>query len=650
MVIKLKDGIYVAESNMDDRFALKDAGFTWTRIVAYKWATKSPEIASRLVRYCDESCRSKLQEIHEGRKQNIEASRAASADIEIPVPEGLEYLPFQRAGIAYASQRACTLIGDEMGLGKTIQVIGMINADETIKRVLVICPASLKLNWRKELWKWLVRPLRVMIADGIFPPEEIADIVIINYDVLKKHRAQIRSRKWDVICLDESHYAKNPKAQRTKEIVGDGKWNKSTREMEYTVRPLDARRKLALTGTPILNRPIEIQPVVGWLCPEEFGSFWKFAMRYCNAHQGGFGWDLSGSSHLDELQEKLRSTIMVRRLKADVLTELPAKRRQVLEIPANGAQGIVDKESTAYGRHQEEIDELRVMVELSKVSENPDDYKNAVAKLSECTRVAFTEISKLRHEVALAKVPAVIEHSIETLENVGKLLIFAHHHDVIAGLMEGLKDFSPVKLTGEMSQGERQASVDNFQTDNDCRVFIGSIHAAGVGLTLTASSTVVFAELDWVPANLTQAEDRTHRIGQKESVLVQHIVIDGSLDARMAKAIVDKQEVADKALDRETEVIPVTIGEVKGVSVTRKQIEEEYQEITPEEVFEIHAKLRLLSTWCDGARTRDASGFNKFDAGIGKSLAQQERLTNRQAVLGKKLVRKYRRQLETVNA
>lgn len=194
----------------------------------------------------------------------------------------------------------------------------------------------------------------------------------------------------------------------------------------------------------------------------------------------------------------------------------------------------------------------------------------------------------------------------------------------------------------------RQAAVDAFQGDPNVRVFIGSITAAGVGITLTASSHVVFAELDWVPGNLTQAEDRCHRIGQRESVLVQHLVLDGSLDARMAKILVRKQEIIDKALDIEPEEkeLAVKVMEFSPVESTpRKQIEKVAETLTAEQIEAIHDGLRTLASYCDGARALDGWGFSKVDAHIGKSLADCPRLTPKQAALGQRLVRKYRRQL-----
>ena len=557
------------------------------------------------------------------------ASRATDASIEIPAPEGLAYLPFQRAGIAFALARPSCLIADAMGLGKTIEALGVINADTSIRQVLVVCPASLKLNWLREAERWLVRPLRVHIANAKHWPTD-ADMLIVNYDILHVHAARIVATEWDLLIADEVHLVKNPKARRSKAF--------------YAIR---ARRKLPLTGTPILNRPIELFPIINFLDPAGWPSFFPFAQRYADAHQGAFGWDFSGASHLDELQDRLRSTIMVRRLKSEVLTELPAKRRQIIEITANGAAGVVARERQAWTAQEDRTNALRDAVELAKATDDPAEYERAVSALQAGTRAAFAELARLRHETALAKVPKIIEHIAGALDGgTEKLVVFGHHHDVIAQLAEATSEYGAVVLTGETPLPARQAAVDRFQTDPSCRIFIGSITAAGVGLTLTAASHVLFAELDWVPANLSQAEDRCHRIGQRASVLVQHLVLDGSLDATMARRIVAKQEIIDRALDTITAQMPMLpTDEPASGSARREQIAKEAETLTDEQVAAIHRGLQMLTGVCDGAYTLDGAGFSKVDVRIGHALAETANLSRKQAALGRRFIKKYHRQL-----
>jgi SWI/SNF-related matrix-associated actin-dependent regulator 1 of chromatin subfamily A len=648
MEITYKDGNYLALCTFYEKEIPKGAGFQWSPTQRV-WYTTRPEIAARLAPYADSAAKSTLGAIRDNKKIAVDSSRAVDAALNIPAPDGLAYLPFQKAGIAYAIARPATLIADEMGLGKTIQAIGFINAMPDIKRVLIICPASLKINWAREIQKWLTRPMTIGIANSHYPSE--ADVVIINYDILEKHHARLGASPWDLLITDECHYLKNSKTQRTRAVLG-GKEIPAVpgkRKGIPAIQAIPAKRKLFLTGTPIVNRPIELWPLLRAMDPAGLGKSWhSYVVRYCAGFQDRWGWNVSGASNLDELQEHLRSALMVRRLKKDVLTELPPKRRQVIEMAANGAAGAVALENTAWQKHEERLSALRTAAELSKASDSPEDYKRAVEALREGAQIAFTEISLARHQTALAKVPAVVDFLHNALDDADeKIVLFAHHRDVIDAISKEFNDIS-VKLTGETKQTDRQEAVDRFQKDPKVKLFIGSITAAGLGITLTASAHVIFAELDWVPGNITQAEDRTHRIGQLNSVLVQHLVLDESLDARMAKTLVGKQQVIERALDKETEPAPVLIPtqeQPATSTVSRKKVEEEAIKISPAEVAEIHAMLQSLSAMCDGARALDGVGFNKFDAPIGHSLAKSPRLSPKQAVLGKRIVNKYRRQL-----
>jgi len=353
---------------------------------------------------------------------------------------------------------------------------------------------------------------------------------------------------------------------------------------------------------------------------------------------------MTGSSNLPELQDKLRGSVMVRRLKRDVLTELPAKRRSVIELPANGAHAAVEAEQRAYESHEETLEALRVAVELAKASDRPEDYEDAVNRLRDAVRCAFTDMSRVRHATALAKVPYVVEHLKEIIEAGGKVVCFAHHRDVIAAIIAEFP--GAVQVTGDDAMQARQDAVDRFQA-GACSLFVGNIQAAGVGLTLTAAAHVVFAELDWVPGNVTQAEDRCHRIGQHSAVLVQHLVLEGSLDSRMAHILVEKQRVIDEALDKVHEAVPVIPAreEPATARVTRTQVEEQAATMTPERIEAVHRGLQMLAGMCDGAQELDGAGFGRFDVRLGHDLAGRAFLTARQAALGAKLVNKYRRQL-----
>ena len=665
MLITYRTGAWVAASTYAEKDAVKTAGFRWHGVerdtnrcrpgcpacaagVPLKvWWTSDAAKATRLAAYCDPTATAALA----GHTASVAASRAAAPTAAtaatcaaIPAPTGLIYLPFQAAGIAYALARPNTLIADEMGLGKTIQALGVINADATIKQVLVVCPASLRLNWAREAGRWLVRSFKPHVVESNDPIPADAALVIVNYDRLLRQDTfdALMARQWDLLIADEAHYAKNPAARRTRALLG--KPARTGRNPEPATPGLADRatRKLLLTGTPLMNKPIELHPLLACLAPAEFGNFMGYAKRYAAAYQGRYGWDFSGSAHLDELQERMRGCCMVRRLKADVLKDLPAKRRQVIELPPNGTARALAHEQAAGAQHEATLAALRDEADLAHAAGDKAAYAAAVAQLTQAARTAFTEMSAARHELAMAKAPHVVAHVTSALEDgLAKGVVFAHHKDVVAALVAGLTGYGVVSITGDTAMDARQAAVDSFQADPAVRVFVGNIQAAGVGLTLTAASTVIFAELDWVPANVTQAEDRCHRIGQHDSVLVQHLVVDGSLDARMAKALVAKQALADKALDDTADQIVVPAQD----AAQRPPRPSKYPASTPAQRDAALACLRALARVCDGAVADDGCGYNGCDTGIGHRLAALDTLTDGQAWLARRILPKYRGQL-----
>lgn len=649
---------YICRCSYEERAIPREAGFRWDAALKC-WFTKDAAIAEKLMD--PEKAAREHKERQAALRARIEASRAANLDVDIPVPDGLAYLPYQRAGIATAMQIVRdgigVLLADEMGLGKTIQAIGIINADPSIERVLVICPASLRLNWQREFGKWLTRRMQTYIVQGSGTPYNFP-ITIINYDILAKHVDWLQSQSWDMVIVDEAHYLKSKGAKRSRAVFGIDAYTAKREKIEPTPG-IQARHKVALTGTPIPNRTVEGFGLFHWLAPKEFANFFSYAKRYCAGNQNGYGWDFTGSSNLQELQDKLRGSMMIRRLKMDVLTELPAKRRHVVEFPANGAGDAVSDENEAWARNEETVRELRVKVELAKAG-SKEEYESTVRALRDAANVAFTEMSRLRHATALQTVPYVIEHILNVLGDEGhKVVIMAHHQDVIAAIMSALAEegIRAVKLTGSTEMKDRQAAVDEFQNSPDCRAFVGNIIAAGVGITLTAAAHVIFAELDWVPGNMTQAEDRCHRIGQRDSVIVQHCVLEGSLSARMAQRLIEKQEVIDRALDRKEEISPVEPEQASlsiagdreraaTETVSHDKLGEIAATLTDAQMVAIHTGLKMLAASDqDHASSLNGIGFSKVDGAIGHSLAGAFRLTPRQAALGLRLVTKYRRQL-----
>jgi SWI/SNF-related matrix-associated actin-dependent regulator 1 of chromatin subfamily A len=623
--------VFYAESSYSEKDIVKTAGFWW-HPEKKVWWTDKPEIAGRLVNYATNGAKAELEAIIANRQATVDASRASTSSFEPPAPDGLSYMPFQKAGVDFLVKNKSVLLADDMGIGKTIQALGLINSDESIKTIMVVCPASLKNNWSREASKWLTRKFEIGIADTKHAPN--CNFIIINYDALRKLVPEYEKTVFDLLIVDEAHALKNKKTQRSQ-----------------AVEKLRSRRRIYLTGTPIVNRPSELWNLLTQLDPVTWPQkrWWWFVNRYCECNRTKWGLDVSGANMnaLPELQEKLRSSgLMIRRTKAQVLTELPPKRRQVIEIdPDTNALKVIEKEQLAAKEYEKTTETLRCAAELSK-ADGESTYSEIVKQLKKAASVAFGEMSTVRHETALAKVPAVIEYLNDCLESESKIVVMAWHHDVILRISAAFPN--SVTLTGETSLIDRQAAVDRFQTDPSCNIFIGSITAAGVGLTLTAASHVVFAELDWVPGNVSQAEDRCHRIGQMDTVLVTHLVLSGSLDATMANIIVAKQEIIDAAMDKQTNSDPIEPTEQPATAnLTAKRVREESILLNDDQCQAIHTALRILADLDrDHARVINGVGFSKIDARIGHDLAARSFLTPRQAVLGQRIVLKYKRQLD----
>jgi SNF2 family DNA or RNA helicase len=477
--------------------------------------------------------------------ENAQASSATAAQIKI---EGLhgELLPFQAAGVSYALANGRTLIADEMGLGKTIQAIATVQAANAYP-ALVVVPAVVKLNWKREWHKW-VPDATVAVASGRTPPECFVfsdpgkTVLVVNYDILEGWTPTLGKMGFASIVLDESHYVKNSKAKRSKAAKKLAK---------------DIPLRLLLTGTPVLNRPVELVSqldIAGLI--QHFGGPWSFLKRYCDAHQTQYGWDFSGASHLDELHDKLRQVGYVRRTKAQVLSELPAKRRATVPVELADRERYAEalRSLRRWCREKVESDtELMALLE----DLDPSEQERRVEVLAELKQrrmeqaEALTKIEALKQVAAEEKLPEVLAWISNFLDSGEKLVVFAHHKHIVQRLISHLhaQGTYAVYIVGDTPMDARQAAVDSFQNDDNCRVLVGNIQAAGVGITLTAASNVAFVELPWRPGDLDQAEDRCHRIGQTDSVTAWYLLAADTIDEMIARMLDDKRTVVDAATD-----------------------------------------------------------------------------------------------------
>lgn len=405
-----------------------------------------------------------------------------------------------------------------MGTGKTPISIEVANRMSDIPRMLIVCPASVQLNWQKEIEKWGKKPYFCAVINSGKVKNLPENVWIISYGLLKAWRAELRNREWDILICDEAHALKNAKSIRTKEVLGGYEVVNGAKSW---VPPLAAQKRIFLSGTPVLSRPAELWSLVHSIDKTGLGKDWmRFVTRYCAAYRKKVGrnklvWDCSGASNLEELGTKLKS-FMIRRTKKDVLSQLPSKTRQTILIPNDNMARQIADERKAYNNYQ--------------------NNKNGHA---------LTDLITARIAVARKKLPLVIEHIEDIVEQGQKVCVFFHHHEIGDKLYSHFPDAA--RLDGRMKIEERQANIEKFQ-NTSCPVFLGSITAAGVGITLTAASVAVFAELSWVPADLLQAEDRIWRIGQTLPVLVQYLIVEGSVDMQIVESVNTKNSIIKKII------------------------------------------------------------------------------------------------------
>jgi SWI/SNF-related matrix-associated actin-dependent regulator 1 of chromatin subfamily A len=435
-------------------------------------------------------------------------------------------LEFQREGVLFAlSRNGRVLIGDEMGLGKTIQAIAIASAYMTEWPLLVVCPSSMRSVWAHEIVRWLpqlVSPADVNLIHSCKDAIYTCPVTIVSYDLFAKLSLDISKHGFKVVIADESHYLKNAQAKRTMAIVP-------------IVR--QARRAILLTGTPALARPIELFNLLNCLHPALFPSYLEYAKRYCAAHQGPFGLDTAGSSNLEELHLVLQKHAMIRRLKRQVLSQLPPKRRQRIMLQLSSS------DAAKFNAQIEQLKEL----ERQADDETADESERMAASGRKRNL-----IMKLYVDTGVAKMRPACEYVSDLLAGGAKLLVFAHHLPMLDAVEECVKarKVGYIRIDGTTPSARRQLLVNEFQNSSEIRAAVLSITAAGTGLTLTAAHTVVFAELHWTPGVLLQAEDRVHRIGQTStSVNIHYLIAQGSCDDLIWDSIAHKMQVVGRALD-----------------------------------------------------------------------------------------------------
>ena len=399
------------------------------------------------------------------------------------------------------------ILADDMGLGKTTSTIIAV-LETGSKKILIVCPASLKINWQREIENYSSRS--VYISEGKkFSTEH--DFVIVNYDILKnfhdikyKEKSEIIKINFDLVIMDEAHMISNPQAQRTK--IANDIASKS-------------ERVWLLSGTPMTSRPMNYYNLLNLVDSPVAANWMAYAKRYCNGFQFSVGkrkvWNVTGASNLEELRERTQTHIL-RRLKEEVL-DLPEKiiTPVYLRLKSKDYEELMGEYFDWYDSRPEESSSLTIQ---------------------------FSKLMKVRKVIAQEKINNTIELAENIIEQGKKVIIFTNFTDTL-NIIYNHFGKQAVYLDGSCSKFHRQNAVDEFQTNDKIRVFVGNLKAAGVGITLTSAEAVIMNDLSFVPAEHSQAEDRSHRIGQKNSTSVYYPLFENTIEGAIYDILNRKKKI-----------------------------------------------------------------------------------------------------------
>ena len=584
------------EDDLDRRMLLSGAGWLpmidvpealHARIGSMPYRTCDPFMATNLRPFMTTAGKNRLAHEIAAAARRISGSRTADVPehFNVPVPEGLDYLDFQKAGIQQVLDGGkSALIADDMGLGKTIQGIGVLNGmrdrEPERRNVLVLCQANMKSKWLREIEKWSVRDdLTMDVAKGSTFPD--TDIVAINYDIAQRNIDAIRARTWDLVIFDEAHNMGNEEALRTKALLGDMDLPSNPGKVPLT----NGGIYLDLTGTPRPNKISNLWPLLTSLRPDIWGSGPEARRAFLNRYQPPFFIEkefgsgrgafkklipLPGKPRREqELQMRLRGTgTMIRRLKselnalmaADGTPMLPPKFRTPLPMDIR----LTKDQQAQLASIEADIDDLirssgGTGAITSGNSKEATHLIDAVAGMP-LHSPNFQEAARLRRNLGILKAPFAAKFIVDELKEDGELdpedraktVVFAHHKDVIDILYKQMNDAFPgqiVRYDGTLtSEAKRQPAIDAFQEDPKKRAIIISLSGA-TGITLTAAARMRVVEMDWLPSNMVQIEDRIWRIGQQMSVDIGYLFIPGSHDLKIGNGLIEKMKSEEASIN-----------------------------------------------------------------------------------------------------
>ena len=432
---------------------------------------------------------------------------------------------FQKEGLDFLLKSSGNaLLADEMGLGKTVQTLSYVSTEKHTFPVLIVAPLVTLNNWEREIEKFLKKKSRngrilesespsvTLIRTGKSKELPKTDIYIINYELLLKRSDDLEKVGIHTIVCDEVHNLRSKTTQKYKAVK------------KLAALPT-VHYRIGLSGTPIYNRGSEIWPIIDILKPGLLGSFKEFCEYFCYVNDKGKAIVLENKRA--SLRNELQKHVMLRRKKADVLKELKDKVRYK-EVIASDTEFYL-----------EELDKI-----WKKLEAEQKEAQTEFSKSASYHRAIQSE----RQIAGVAKLPHVINFVKNIMEIEESVVVFCHHKVIHKLLHESLQEFSPVSIIGGQSDSTRQDQIDKFQK-GESKLMIAGIRAGNVGINLTRAKYVIFAELDWSPAIHRQAEDRLHRIGQKNTVFAYYLIGNGTLDDHVASILVDKSYEIDAIMD-----------------------------------------------------------------------------------------------------
>ena len=427
--------------------------------------------------------------------------------------------PYQLEGVKFfIKNNGKAILADTMGLGKTLQSLAYVVQSKK-KKTIVICPSSVKYVWAGEVKKWTHLKYLVIDSQTKLTKKKLDkyDIFIINYDILKKYGYLLHAAKFNCLICDEFHYIKNIKAKRTQYVRAIAKGIPSI---------------ILMSGTPLLSRPVELFNGLNLMDPTVWNNWIRFTIRYCAGKKGYFGWECKGATNIDELKERM-GKYFLRRTKEEVLTQLPPKR--FVSYPVRLESSILKKYRLA---------------EISFI-----DYlkaeKKKVFKEMGAGALRLKKLNALREMTSNGKIEAAKDIIQNIVDSGEKVVVFSMYNNPLTELHETFKS-SSVLLTGGTPDKKRRDMIERFQKDDKLKVFFGGMKSAGVGITLTSASNVLFIDYSWVPGDHSQAVDRVHRIGQTaESITAYQMFSKNTIDEQMNNTLRKKQKIFDRLIEKD---------------------------------------------------------------------------------------------------